>query len=945
MDELWPLPGVGATVVGGFESTYQPLYGVDGFRTSGHDRHWRRDLDALFEAGVRHVRYPIRWPSIEREPGVYDWTETDEVMAHLHERGAVVIADLVHHTSYPGWLRGGLLDPSFAPAYLRYVAAVAERYPWLPAYTLLNEPFVTTFLCSHEGVWHPFARGIQGFLTALRSVLPALRDAEKLLRKALPQAHHVWIDSAEAHSGVDSGAGYAELANDRRHIVLDLFCGNDLDRDRPFLKELLAAGGEDLLELDHGRVDLLGLDYYPQSEWFYDDDGAHSPSPQPVGLAEVVRQYWARYHLPMMITETNVRGLPTDKVSWLKHVLEQYEVALADGLPLHGLCWFPQLDSIDWDSMLSLSLNRVDPVGVWSVSEDGRRRPTVFTQEWTRVVAGAPAKDLPAYPFEHPCKERLSGFAPLMAHWSWLDVGRHNRLALRHGLAEQDPGPLPGDERKDMPRPPRQPMPDLVVLSHLRWPWVWQRPQHLVSRLAASRAMEGAMTFFVEEPLQAEVTEPELQVERVGDVGRVVLLVPKAEDGVYRGCAEPDAADYPTRVADLLGKLGAKPGLDAWLYTPMALPFLATLKPGLVVYDVMDDLASFAKAPQGLRDRQLELLAIADVVFTGGRSLHRSTTGLRTSDVHLFASGVETDHYAQAKQARRRDGSERKVAGYIGVIDERLDLQLIADLADELSDWTIRIVGPVAKIEESDLPQRPNLEYPGMVDYKNLPQEMARLDVALMPFALNEATTKISPTKTLEYFAAGLPVVSTRVPDVLADYGDAVHFADDAAGFADSCRRAAGMQGELSPQIEELLRCRGWDFIADAMRGLVESTRSRGDTRRAGWRETLWTGSAPSLPEMLGDLAEAHRLSVRAATEGIQDPSLGSRRLDGDRVPALAEAAVVSATPYLRAPLLARMQAVTALHPDHDVLGDGHEPALCPTCGVPVPCPTAKALQ
>jgi glycosyltransferase involved in cell wall biosynthesis len=585
----------------------------------------------------------------------------------------------------------------------------------------------------------------------------------------------------------------------------------------------------------------------------------------------------------------------------------------------------------------------VDPVGVWSAAEGGgRRRPTVFTQAWRDVVAGATSADLPAFTFQHPCNQRLAGFAPLMSHWTWQDAGRHNKLALRSAQAGDSQPSRSRNERPIMTRPTNT-VPDLVVVSHLRWPWVWQRPQHLVSRLADARAQAGARTFFVEEPEPSDVCSPQLVVEEAGPVVRIVLQVPENPDGDYLGFADPGGADYPALLAAALSELGARPRPDAWLYTPMALPFLAALDPGLVIYDVMDDLASFEKAPAGLRERQLELLAVADVVFTGGRSLHRSTTALRAADVHMFASGVETEHYARAKEARNGKGSQ-KVAGYIGVIDERLDLALISALAEELDDWTIRMVGPVAKIEEEDLPRAANIEYPGMVKYENLPDEMARFDVALMPFALNEATAKISPTKTLEYFAAGLPVVSTRIADVLADCGDTVHFADDAAEFAEACRRVLTLPGtDDSPQIQAMLRRREWDFIAESMNGLVESTRGRSRSGRSGWRQSLGNGSAPGSTGMLADLAEAHRLSVRAATEGVQDPSLGSRRLGGDAVPAVAEAAVVSATPYLRAPLLTRMSAATRLHPQS--VGSDGQPALCPTCLVPVPCPTAQALQ
>ncbi len=364
--------------------------------------------------------------------------------------------------------------------------------------------------------------------------------------------------------------------------------------------------------------------------------------------------------------------------------------------------------------------------------------------------------------------------------------------------------------------------PDLVVLSHLRWPWVWQRPQHLVSRFARQRTGMGARTWFVEEPIAADVAEPRVGFEERDGVIRVWLEVVGPNDPTGSiSFGDPRAAGYPAMLAKLLADHGCRPSPDLWLYTPMAYDIATCLGGGRLIYDVMDDLASFRHAPEGLRLRQRQLLSAADLVFTGGRSLHRSILSQRQHAVHLFPSGVESRHYAVSRTLRTRRG--RKVAGYVGVVDERADLELIAGLAAELSDWTVRIVGPVAKIDEASLPQAPNIEYPGMVAYPELPQVMAGFDVALMPFALNEATRAISPTKTLEYLAAGLPVVSTRVPDVVADYAEVVHFADDGAQFASACREVVTHQvSDRDRRVQPIQARQEWDYIASAMTNLLD---------------------------------------------------------------------------------------------------------------------------
>ncbi|HEX8509534.1 MAG TPA: glycosyltransferase [Propionibacteriaceae bacterium] len=396
--------------------------------------------------------------------------------------------------------------------------------------------------------------------------------------------------------------------------------------------------------------------------------------------------------------------------------------------------------------------------------------------------------------------------------------------------------------------------PDLVVLSHLRWVWVWQRPQHLVSRMAQLRAAAGARTWFVEEPYVMDVPEPELRTEQHGDVTRVWLVVPRVDDGTGNPdlpeYQSPVAADYADLLADLLAAEGRPPAPDLWVYTPMALDIAQHLEPGRLVYDIMDDLSAFLDAPVGLQLKQRRLFAEADVVFTGGRSLHRVASMQRHHDIHLFPSGVETAHYAQARFARtQQKQTDTLVAGYVGVIDERLDLRLIEDLARLLPDWTIRMVGPVTKIDAASVPKGDNLEYLGMKAYAELPEAMAGFDVALMPFALNEATRAISPTKTLEYLAAGLPVVSTRVPDVVADYGQLVHLADDAEAFADACRHVQReAPGELDRKSRRVLHRQEWDTIAGHMDSLLHDVRPKGTNghRKAAAHSRQAAGSVRS---------------------------------------------------------------------------------------------------
>jgi glycosyltransferase involved in cell wall biosynthesis len=371
---------------------------------------------------------------------------------------------------------------------------------------------------------------------------------------------------------------------------------------------------------------------------------------------------------------------------------------------------------------------------------------------------------------------------------------------------------------------------ELIVLSHLRWDWVWQRPQQLVSRLSAAPERR---TWFVEEPVTPpgyDRADNHLNSERIDGINRVRLEIP--EQHRYVGFFDEVLPDYVEQLPALVGP----PSEDrvVWLYTPLALEAALALSPTTLVYDVMDDLAAFKGAAPELVVRQRQALREADVVFAGGRSLHRSVVRQGRQDAHLFPSGVSVDHY-RVDRSPRKEGA-RPVAGYVGVLDERLDVALLDAFAAELPDWEIQMIGPAIKIDPADLPQRPNIRYTGMQSYEQLPGRMAELDVAIMPFALNDATKSISPTKTLEYLAAGLPVVSTRVPDVVADFRGLVDLRDDAAGFADACRALLGHAGrEPSSELRKKLHGSEWSTIAHRMESLAFRRQPLGDaaTREA----------------------------------------------------------------------------------------------------------------
>jgi glycosyltransferase involved in cell wall biosynthesis len=371
-------------------------------------------------------------------------------------------------------------------------------------------------------------------------------------------------------------------------------------------------------------------------------------------------------------------------------------------------------------------------------------------------------------------------------------------------------------------------LPDLVVFSHLRWGFVHQRPQHLLNRLAGRWRI-----VFVEEPVLTQ-GEPFMEMQVHGE--HLTVLVPHTRVAMP-GFHDDQLAELQPLVSQWLETAQIQRPV-VWLYTPMALPLVQALSPSCVVYDCMDELSAFKGAPRQLRQREAALMKRAAVVFTGGPSLFEAKRHLHPN-VHCIPSSVDAAHYSPANLV---PGSPAHQAvqtlqpplrgpclGYFGVIDERLDLSLVEQLADHNPDWQVVMVGPVVKIDPASLPQRPNIHWLGMQAYERLPYFCAAWDICLMPFAQNEATAFISPTKTLEYMAAGKPVVSTPIKDVITLYGSAVQVAHSPAAFVQACsdllQASQAEQQRLAEEMDSLVSTSSWERSANSIHALMSASR------------------------------------------------------------------------------------------------------------------------
>ncbi|HEY6188198.1 MAG TPA: glycosyltransferase family 1 protein [Pyrinomonadaceae bacterium] len=358
---------------------------------------------------------------------------------------------------------------------------------------------------------------------------------------------------------------------------------------------------------------------------------------------------------------------------------------------------------------------------------------------------------------------------------------------------------------------------DLICLSHLRWDFVYQRPQHLLSRFAHERRV-----FFVEEPIFGDGPMHLDVTERDSGVRVVVPHLPKELAGT-------EALD--TVLRGMIDRLFAEHRIDAhllWYYTPMACSWTRHLKPLAVIYDCMDELSAFKGASPILKEREAELFERADLVFTGGQSLYEAKRDQHHS-VYAFPSSIDAQHFAQARSIKTDPADQADIPhprmGFFGVIDERMDIELLDRVAAARPDWQLVIIGPVVKIDEASLPRRANIHYLGGKSYAELPAYLSGWDVALLPFARNESTRFISPTKTPEYLAAGCPVVSTSIRDVVRPYGQngLVHIADTPDEFVAAIE--AAMTGDHAARLREVdafLSQTSWDRTWKRMTELIE---------------------------------------------------------------------------------------------------------------------------
>ena len=388
-------------------------------------------------------------------------------------------------------------------------------------------------------------------------------------------------------------------------------------------------------------------------------------------------------------------------------------------------------------------------------------------------------------------------------------------------------------------------MQTLIVFSHLRWDFVYQRPQHLLSRLA-----KHYRVLFFEEPVQGKQTP---FLERFAPCANVEVLRPHTTISAV-GFHDDQLPELKPLLAEYLQDFSITDYL-VWFYTPMALPLLADLTPRAVIYDCMDELSAFKDAPRQMVQRETALMKRAQLVLTGGPSLYEVKCELH-ANVRCFPSAVDAEHFSPYPMAQKENSRQLEAdrlhatiasprLGFFGVIDERFDAALITALADGAPDCQLVMVGPIVKIDPASLPKRANVHWLGQQSYEVLPQLVAQWDVCLLPFARNESTRFISPTKTLEYMAAEKPIVSTPIHDVKSLYGDSVAIASTQVEFISACKAALhedaiARRGRIERMRMHVRQCT-WDRTARAIHAELERLLERQDS---GTRKSVVDGKS-----------------------------------------------------------------------------------------------------
>ena len=717
----------------------------------------RQDYARLKHFNISTVRESVGWRLAETAKG-YDFSSVALRMQAAREHDIQISWTLCHY-GWPEYLN--LFSSEFISSFAAFCGALAEFLaPFYagseaPVYAPMNEISFLSWGIS-VGLF-ACAGGPENdrALAAKRQLVRATLAACDAIRLADPRARFLHCDPlihVIADEENEACRQAARSITESQYQAWDMIAG----RCEPEL------GGAP------PYLDLIGVNYYHDNQWeafsgrrlyWHLGDARRKP------LHALLHALHNRYQRPLLLAETSHVG--SGRGAWIAEIGSQLAQAQLAGVTISGACLYPIIDRPLWEDTAFWTRS-----GLWDLDRQG--------------------PDPCARQLQHPYDHAL-----LLAQRTMRRF--HSFITSAREARENN-----------------MKIPVLIVFSHLRWGFVFQRPQHLLTRLA-----QHYRILFVEEPIYQAGAE---EIHTSSPAPNVTVVQPHTDVNA-QGFHDSQIAPLQLLLATLIDE-DEQPLI--WFYTPMALPLLTGLKPRAIIYDCMDELSAFDQAPRQLQQRESALMSRADLVFTGGTSLYEAKKS-KHPHVHCFPSSVDAVHFEQALDRSNGHPLQENLPplrlGYYGVIDERLDLPLIAALADSHPDWQIVMVGPVVKIDPATLPQRGNIHWFGQQPYQALPQFLAGWDVCLMPFALNASTRYISPTKVLEYMAARLPVVSTAIADVQRHYAGLVEIADSHAAFIHACEKMLKLTPDARQMLAAKMRTKvaetSWDRTADRMHELM----------------------------------------------------------------------------------------------------------------------------
>ncbi len=878
----------------GVECSFIPHLNVDQFDWTQHNRFWREDLARLRnDLGVDTIRYAFPWHVLEAERGHFDWSYSDERVEACNKLGLKLMLDVMHFGT-PLWLKQAVGDPEFPEALEHFAHAIVERYRdsiqmWCP----FNEPLVSALFSGDFGFWPPHARKWRGYMPVLSRIVQGVNRSIRAIRQAHSNAVVVLCDAAEAYKSRNKElASEVRRRNLRRFLVMDLLTGR-VDKHHPLFSWLTSYGMSEL-DIEWFRTnpqcpDVLGLDYYTHSDWQLEMTSVgvrQRRAENPIGLHGVASAYWQRYGVPMMLTETSIEGKPINREIWLESNIEHIKRLREDGVPMLGLFWWPAFDQVDWDGALTHRIGKVHEVGLFNLKrqKDGTllRQPSALIKLFREYVERGEESVGTLQRINFPSNEAEEEQLPPIGQWIQPIITiDQNHLLQEPGtngdgkvVVEATPAGLSGEPVRrahedvkahgsavglkndeasslllDLGEKRSTDRYGIVVFSHLRWGFVWQRPQQFLSRFAKQHPI-----LFVEEPFFDLQPGAEIDVQYHRVMPNVSVLCPHLPPEWNRDPRLPEMLRNWTRVAIEEMNEGTGGAFDPpllWYYSPMDSAWsLGHFPHRGVVYDCMDELSNFTGAPKALIANEARLMEHADIVFTGGYEMGEKRKKLHPN-VHIFGCGVEFDHFNKASDPTTIvppdiDFMARPILGWFGVVDERVDYAMIGEMARMKTNWSFAMVGPVVKVDPNLLPHAPNLFWMGGRDYEQLPNYCAAFDFCMMPFAMNASTQYINPTKGLEYMATGRPIISTPVKDVVRQWSDIVTIANNAS-----------------------------EFVAAAENWLRHPDHSRIERGLAKARESSWESTVAHMQELIKQaISSAKRNSVSKKIEPLSQAEL-----------------------------------------------------------------------